>query len=227
MADSKIHPPSASRVEEARSTGLAPRTVLVGLAGGFLALTLWLAWQGAALAQSLAALLRMPLAELERGRLEGAQAVALATLRGVAWQGVGAVTVIFVCTAGALLVAQGPSVGWPGKRHTRFDEPRPVRSVPLLAGVVLVVVLGSLLRELFWATADNLAALLLRLLLRTAFALAALAVIDAAFARAAFFRALWLTRREQRDEQREAYGSPEIRATRERIRRETAQPEGP
>jgi flagellar biosynthesis protein FlhB len=215
MADSKIHPPSASRIEEARSSGLAPRPVLVGLAGGFMALTLCALWQWPALAASLRALLRLPLAELEHGRPEQA-------LRSVAWQGASVAIVVFACSAGALFLAQGPSFGWPGRRRARFDEPRPVRSVLLLAGVVLVVVLGSLLRDLLWATPDNLAALFTRLLLRTALALTALAVIDSAFARAAFFRALWLTRREQRDEQREAYGSPEIRATRERIRRESA-----
>jgi flagellar biosynthesis protein FlhB len=49
--------------------------------------------------------------------------------------------------------------------------------------------------------------------------LSACALVDAFLARAAFFRSLWLTRREHREEQREAYGSPELRAERERLRR--------
>ena len=52
-----------------------------------------------------------------------------------------------------------------------------------------------------------------------AVALALVAVIDVASARTAFLRALWMTRQELREEQREAYGSPELRGARAAVRR--------
>jgi type III secretory pathway component EscU len=88
-----------------------------------------------------------------------------------------------------------------------------------------LVVMGSLLRDVFWATRADFGTLVIKLLTRLALALSALAVIDTAFARAAFFRALWQTRREYTAEQREAYGSPELRAARERVRHESAREE--
>jgi flagellar biosynthesis protein FlhB len=59
-------------------------------------------------------------------------------------------------------------------------------------------------------------------LIRLAGSLVACAVIDAALARAQFFRSLWMTRREHLDELREAHGSAEMRSARERVRRETS-----
>jgi len=224
MADSKIHPPSASRIEEARATGLAPRPLLVGLAGGCSALLLCVAWQASAVIGALRALLQEPLHALAEGRARQAETLAQEALRTLAYQGAITAGALLLGTACAALVAQGPSFGWPAasKGRGRFAEPAPARSVPFLAGIVLVVVAGSLLPDLLWVAPAGVGAQLPRLVTRVALFLAALAIIDAALARAAFFRALWLSRREQRDEHREAYGSPEIRATRERIRRESA-----
>jgi flagellar biosynthesis protein FlhB len=54
--------------------------------------------------------------------------------------------------------------------------------------------------------------------------LAGCAVVDASFARAAFFRSLWLTRREQLDELREAHGAPETRRARALARASATNP---
>lgn len=223
MVDSKIDPPSASRIEQARSLGSAPRPVLVGLAGGFAALALCLAFWGPTLVRGLSVLLRAPLEAFAEGKPERAWRLVLPALRTLAVHALLISIACFVASALALFVAQGPSFGWPGRGRGQFSEPEPVRGLTLLAGLVLLVVLASLLREALWVEPAGVSTLFGRLFTRVGLALCALAVIDAAFARAAFFRALWLTRREQRDEQREAYGSPEIRATRARIRRESTQ----
>ena len=63
--------------------------------------------------------------------------------------------------------------------------------------------------------------MLTTLTLRLVAVLLLLSLIDAALSRAAWWRSLWMTRRERKAEDREAYGSPELHAARARIRRET------
>jgi flagellar biosynthesis protein FlhB len=72
-----------------------------------------------------------------------------------------------------------------------------------------------------WLEPAALLPLLARYLGYTAAALGLVALIDVASARAALFRALWLTRREQAQELREAYGAPELRRARELARHAT------
>ena len=83
------------------------------------------------------------------------------------------------------------------------------------------VVLGANLAQALRAETATLRSLLTAWGFSMAAVLVLLALVDAALSRAAFWRSLWMTRRERNAEDREAYGSPELRAARERIRRET------
>jgi hypothetical protein len=140
---------------------------------------------------------------------------------------------VLVCCWGAmllgLLVAQGSARFVPFSRpgKLRLDRARPPRTARALAFSITLVATASVLHASLRVTESSLSSLVSSWLIRLAGCLGACALVDAALARAHFFRSLWMTRREHLDELREAYGSPELRSARERVRREVARLEGP
>jgi flagellar biosynthesis protein FlhB len=136
---------------------------------------------------------------------------------------------VVACAALVGVVVQGPVFVWPRRARRPFERPRPSYVAAALWCLALCGLLLFSLRDAFWlelasgSGADPRASTpLITLLARwwtnaTSIALG-VSLVDAGFARAQFFRALWLTRREQRAEMREAYGSPELRAARAQAR---------
>jgi flagellar biosynthesis protein FlhB len=214
MAEAKIHPPSPSRVAEARAAGLAPVTTLVGVAGGVTALALAgrellpRAWR------SLGRLTELPLQALAQADVARAQQLARVQLVELAATLAWCALVVLLCVSVGLVVAQGFAFVWPRRARRPFTPAKPGYLAPVLWALALCLVLVASLPDAFWVTPAQLPALLTRFLGRLALAALGLSLVDAALGRERFFRSLWLTRREQRDEQREAFGAPEMRAAR-------------
>jgi hypothetical protein len=128
---------------------------------------------------------------------------------------------LFVISVGLIFLAQGSAYFLPFARVRRhFAHVSPPRTSKLLWSILVPLLAFSALRE-FVRVAPNTAGLeLSRWLLRLSALSALLSVLDVVLARAGFMRSLWLTRREHLDDQREAYGAPEMRTERARLRRE-------
>jgi hypothetical protein len=118
-----------------------------------------------------------------------------------------------------LWLLQGPVLAWPRRARRSFRRPRISQLPRLLFGVGLALLLGLSLSDAVWLEPAQLGPLLSDWGTRLALLSLGLLVLDAALARERFFRALWLTRREQREEWREAYGAPELRAARAEAQR--------
>jgi type III secretory pathway component EscU len=220
MAEARIHPPSEQRLSEARRQGHVPRAPLVGLFATWAALLLGLSLAAPSLMRALAALLRLPLEASARGH-----SLALAEL----WHAAGlqlvsacALVLLFAFAALALgtLIAQGTAFGF--ALDARLCPPplalgRTARGLFALGLPIIALQLGV---RALRAELAQLAPLLRDFALYAAAYLAACALLDAALARAAHVRSLWLTHSEHKQEQREAYGSPEVRRVRDRLRRE-------
>lgn len=215
MAEAKIHPPSPQRVVEARRSGLVPRAPLVGPVAAVLALFLFGRLFVPTLVAQLEALFRRALDAGTHG-VSGAEAWAL--VAPIAFSMAELLGAVFLVTVAASLLAQGPHFAWPKRPRKPFTRARKSRTASLLAALLVPLVALSLLPRALWIEPEELGDLLLSALGRLSALLLTLALIDVAFARTRFLRALWLTRREQRDEQREAYGAPELRAAREHAR---------
>jgi flagellar biosynthesis protein FlhB len=229
MSQARTYPPSEQRIAAARRAGSGPRVAITGLVGSVLGLCLGLWGWGTALWAQCLALFQGPLAAFSHGE----PAVASHWLQH-AWLAVGSrLLLILACTWSAaslsLFLAQGPAVALPWARpERRFPTLTPPRTARALAALVVLLVALTLLPQSLRASAlPRVDSLFHTWRERLVGLLVACAVVDAALARALFFRSLWMTRREHRDELREAYGSPEIRAARERVRREIARPEAP
>jgi len=224
MTEAKIHPPSRSRIAEARAAGVLPRPLLIGLSASLCALAACVRTFAATFSERLARLMREPLEALTRGdfaralELARAEIAPLARSLGLSLCAIAAALVV------AYLLAQGPQLGFARQKRRAFSEPRLSFTASALAIVGIAALCAFQLRDALWLAPAEFPAFAARLLLQAAALFAALALIDAAFARAAFFRALFLTRRELREEQREAFGAPELRAARARARRELDQP---
>ena len=118
-----------------------------------------------------------------------------------------------------LWLLQGPVVAWPRRTRRSFRRAQ-VSLVPrVLLTLALALLLGLGLADAVWLAPSELGALLSRWGTRLALLALGLLLLDAALARERFYRALWLTRREQREEWREAYGAPELRAARAEAQR--------
>jgi flagellar biosynthesis protein FlhB len=219
MAEAKIHPPSPSRIAEARAAGLAPLPRLSGLALAILGLLL-LRQLAPELWRSLGALLRDPLVLWAQG--EPAQALVQA--RALLGQ-IGRLLALALGFVGAwialgLALIQGPVFVWPRRARRPLHGPRPGWLSAALGSLGLLALLAFCLHDALWLTPETLAPLLSRWGLRLGGLALGLLLLDASLARERFFRALWLTRREQRDEWREAFGAPELRAARAERKRE-------
>jgi hypothetical protein len=238
MAEARPYPPSEQRIAEARRAGHVPRTSLVAFAALWGGLSLGLAWCAPAFQRRGGALFARALSECCSGAARGGGARGPWSPEHLLRQELpGLVGPLLLCCAGAWLlalcacgVAQGMALRWPFARapRRRFARAAAPRIPRLLAGLLSLACGFAGLRELLAAEPDQLGATLSRAALRLGAAWIACAVIDAALARGAFFRALWLTRREQRDEQREVHGAPELRAARAQARAALgAPPRGP
>lgn len=216
----KIHPPSEQRIAEARSAGLVPRPAMAGFAVAFVALAACARLGGASLWQLIAELWRRPLEALAAGDAARARELARALLGQIGWRLAIALLVVWSSTALVLWLAQGPHFALPGRARRPLSPPARGYLAPLLAALAACVLFAANLSPALWLEPAGVAALLSRFGAYLALLLALVAVIDVTSARTAFLRALWMTRQEFKDENREAYGSPELRRARAQLRRE-------
>ena len=223
MADAPIHPPTAARVAEARAAGLAPRLGVGGMCVALLALALLQARALPSLWQRLGALSSAPLEAWTRGdaslALQLGQALALDAARALALLLAAMTLAVGFC----LWLLQGPVVVWPRRPRRSFRRARVSLLPHVLFTLGLTLLLGLCLVDAVWLEPGDLTALWSRWWGRVALLVGGVLVLDAALARERFYRALWLTRREQREEWREAYGAPELRAARAEQRASRAQ----
>lgn len=225
MTEAKIHPPSRSRIAEARASGVLPRPLLIGLSAALFALS-WLArGLGSGLVRQLDALLRAPLDAFAHG--ESAPSLDPVALQIAALLRTSALALVAVaaCVIVGLLLAQGVQLGFARRNQRRFSAPKPSLEASFLAIVGVLGVGAFNLVDALWLEAAGFSEFAQSLCAQLAALFFALALIDAAFARAAFFRALFLTRRELREEQREAFGAPELRVARAKAREQLARVE--
>jgi hypothetical protein len=220
MASARPYPPSAQRIAEARASGLLPHALLAGPGALLLGVSLSAFVLGPRLGRASVALLRVPLELFEKGEPSRAYAQVDQALHEFSYDVALGLSLTFGALVLARLMTQGLALA--------SLRPALSRSLPRAAPSRIASVLWALLVVL--ATTFSLAdAVVLRTSELTswvgawlgwlsALTLACLA-IDIAFARARFFASLWLTRRDYLEEQRAAFGAPEIRGERERMRR--------
>jgi flagellar biosynthesis protein FlhB len=218
MSEARIHPPSEQRLSEAQRQGHVPVVRLAGLFGGFTALVLALTIGAPSLWRVLRELLRAPLERAARGEPPAPGAL-LASLAPLAVPVVSMLGCAFLATALASFFAQGPAFGL-ARTRLRLPALRAGRTARLLFVLGLPLAFGLSLRRLLRAELADALALLEDFALQVSAWLALCALLDASLARAAHLRSLWLTRSEQRAEQREMHGAPEIRQARARLQRE-------
>lgn len=221
MADARVYPPSEQRLAEARGVGHVPRPRLVGLAGALLALALWARSGLPVLTEGVTDLLREPLAQLAQGRLPPARSVVEAAAALLGSTLLLALACIFALMVAAQWLGQGFAWGRAAKRRGRlaFEAPKPDPTARVLFALAVSAWSAGMLFDGLRVARGSLASVIGTWLHGVVLLLLACALIDAAFARARYFQSLWLTRREVRDQTREAYGAPEVRAERERRRR--------
>jgi flagellar biosynthesis protein FlhB len=222
MAQARTEAPSEQRSAEAHAFGHVPRTVLVGVAVAFASSSALLSWLHRPLANDLAALLRAPLLALARSDRIDAAAHLRQAFFAFAPQLMLLLLGAGVASALSLAIVQGFRfrVLRAKPRHP-FAKPASSRAVTALLtalGTALVIALG--IHDALWTAQQELAAVFMNTALRLSIALLLIAACDAALARAAFWRSLWMTRQQRRDEDRQAFGSPEMKTERERARRE-------
>jgi len=116
------------------------------------------------------------------------------------------------------VLAQGFVFSWPQRSRRRFQRARPSYVGAALWSIAVCGLLLGSVHEALWLEPAGVSPLLARWWVRASVIALGVALVDASFARVQFFRALWLTRREQQDELREAYGSPQLRAARAQAR---------
>jgi type III secretory pathway component EscU len=184
------------------------------------ALASWLHFFGRPLALNLVRLLEMPLDAFAHNESAAALRLVAPLIADVLRQvALGALAVVVSVALGSLL-AQGVQLSLPRATTRRFTAPKLSLEASLLAIVGLLGLASFSLFDALWLEPADLLGFAVRGLNQLALLFFALAIIDAAFARAQFFRALYLTRRELREEQREAFGAPELRAARASARRQ-------
>lgn len=220
MADARVYPPSEQRLAEARRQGHLPRAALVGVAGPFVAFAWWAPRAAESLAHELLGLWQAAFSELAQGRTpkvepllrQGADLVLSTLAPGFA--------LMLAATVLGLWLLQGVTWGFPrAPARPRFTRLRRDATAPLLFVALLSAMYLGGLSSAFRAESATLGDQIAVWLSASALALLVCAAVDAAFARARHVRSLWLTRREQQDELREAFGSPELRSERARRRR--------
>lgn len=227
MVEARTHPPSEQRLSEARRAGHVPRAALAGACGALVGGVLGLSALGEPLWKACKALFRACLEAATAPAGEG-----LARLKSVSWAVASGLAILLACcwlgAALAQFLAQGLGFKPPfGRVRERFEALKPPRTSRLLAALAVLLSAGVIALDAWHATPHDAPDLLSRFGMRLAWLLVGCALVDAFLARAAFVRSLWMTRREHREALREAYGAPEVRALRARLRRRDAGLEGP
>jgi flagellar biosynthesis protein FlhB len=223
MAQARTEPPSEQRSAEARASGHAPKTLVVFSAVALASLSASLSWLMPPIAHSWRNLFAQPLTALARGLPLDAESHLRGALQTFAPLLASLLLVAGVSSALVLAIVQGFRFRlWPARPRHAFPASGSSRLVTfaLIASSTAVVLATCLYDALWMTTNEQVTDVLQDSALRISVALLLVAACDAALARAAFWRSLWMTRQERLDESREAYGSPELRAARERSRRE-------
>lgn len=221
MNSARPYPPSAQRIAEARASGHHPRASLVcgnaalvvALALGFLLGARWFA--------GLVALFRATMSAWSRADAAGAYRLLTRYAHGTLLSCTLAALGLTLLVTASCVLARGPRGGRAREpARARFPRLAPGRTAPLLFALGLALVTGLSLGEVLALDASS----LLGLASRWAWGVALIAVltliVDVAFAQARFYASLRMTRRELLDEQRAAFGAPELRALRQRLLRE-------
>jgi flagellar biosynthesis protein FlhB len=219
MAEAKIHPPSPSRIAEARAEGFAPNPLLVGLSASIFALASCVHLFARDMANDLAALLRTPLDAFAHGESASALARVTPLLAHLVQSLALSALIVAGCVVLGTVLVQGLTFVLPRNSARRFTVAKPSLTASLLALVALSAWALWQLVPALWLELGRWPEFAASLLYRLAAVFFALAIVDASFARAQFFRSLFLSRRELRDAQREAHGAPELRAARAMARR--------
>lgn len=214
MAEAKIHPPSPSRIAEARAAGHAPSPLLAGMAGGICALALASRELLPRVRYAWTRLAQAPLEALAQGDLARAEQLARAHAAeladGLSWLAL----LLIACVLLALVAAQGVVFVWPRRARRPFTRAKASYLAPALFVLGLAILLLVSLHAALWLTSAEVGAFVSRYVVHMAALVLGVWLVDAAVARERFFRSLWLTRREQREELREAFGAPETREAR-------------
>lgn len=205
---------------DARRAGLAPRPALAGLAALWIALAAGLRIAGPGIWARVADLWRRPLEALARGDAARAGGVARALVVEIAGQVALLSLAAAACAALLVWLAQGPHFALPSRARRPFERPARSWLGSALAGLAACALFAAFLSPALWLEPAGVAELLWRFAAWLGLLLALAAAVDIVGARTAFLRALWMTRQELQDEQREAYGSPELRRARAHLRRE-------
>lgn len=221
MAEARIYPPSEQRLAEARRAGHVPRGSFVVFAAVLAGVSFSLDGWGMSFLGRLGTLWREWLEGVAHGRVPDASQVLRERVPQLLWPSLASLGALFVIAAGLSFLAQGSARFLPFARVRRHFAPaQPPRASKLLWSLLVLLLAISALYEFVRIAPNTAGSELSRWLLRLSALTALVSVLDVALARASFLRSLWLTRREHLDEQREAYGSPEMRAERARLRRE-------
>lgn len=224
MASARPYPPSAQRIAEARASGQAPRPLLAAstsallfvLAGGWLVGPRALAHLQAFWKSSAMALARgddvQAYAQLAALVDQAAPRLAL-TLLG-----------LFVTVLAAELLGRGASFARVRTRLRLTPVRRDVTAL-LVWSVGLTLLVSFAVLELVPRELAELGPLASDWSRRLALLALVCLALDVTLARARFFGSLWMTRGEQLDEQRAAFGPPEIRRALTRVRSEARREE--
>ncbi len=225
MDSARPHPPSEQRIAEARAAGHLPRAPLTGLAAALLGLFLCASLLGPRIVHLCRELFEAPLTLSAHGKLAEALARAGASVRELFGLVALAGLALFASVVLGVGLAQGLAFApLASPRARAFARLSPDRTAGALFALGLTLLAALSLADALWLERATLGSFARSWAERVALLGLACVVIDASFARARFFASLWLTRREYFDEQREAFGAPEIRAARARARRDLTDP---
>lgn len=192
--------------------------MLSGLAGALLGLSAACPFAFERLTHALRAYWETAIA----ANLAGAPVAATRLLEDSAWA-LGSLLLAMALGASLLsLLASGFSLRLPFARPRHAFAPlRMPRTPRLLLACAMAVLTANFAFDALQLTASSFPGHVLRFVLGLSGLVLLCAVLEAVLARTAFIKSLWLSRSEHMDEQREAYGAPEIRAARARARRES------
>ena len=221
MAEARIYPPSEPRFAEARRAGHVPRPSLVVLSCALIGVSgLLQGWAGD-FVEALGALWGELLRGVARGQHPDPTAVLLERVPALLWPLAWWLLVVLAAGVGFSFLAQGSARFVPFARPRRaFERASPPSASKLLWALVVTALAVAALQDLTRVTPSSAGAVVAHWLTRFAALSALVAVLDVVLARVRFVRSLWLTRREHLDDQREAFGAPELRAARARLRDE-------
>ena len=222
MASARPYPPSAQRIAEARQSGHLPRPVLVATASAAVAvITLGFLFGERAL-RALTSAFVDAVTAVARGDAELAYALAHEAMARASFGAACALALVLVVVLTTQALGRGLTLRGRGGRGIRFAALRPSRTGAALWALGLVLSTALALDDVIALEPHGVAELAGDFARRVLLLALACSLVDVAFARARFFRSLWMTRAEMKDEQRALFGAPELRALRSSRLREGA-----